>query len=385
MSRARSVFGWFVAASLLAHALWLLVLPAAHPRPSAFAHSNVEFSLVSEPATMPATAAARERDRSRRTPTQARPKTRTKSAAIDPPTAPPSAAEELRSHEPSGSSPELAAQRAPLDQAGPALPAPSPPQPPAAGLTPSAAGAKPPDLSARAAALTTRDLDAAPSNLCNPRASATAACVGAPTEASRNDELTQSLQTAARNVPHLTPREPPQLQRQADGSYRYEGHVFQAHVGLDGEVAFDDAAQLHANTIPISGGFDLYDAIEKHVLKKELYSAEKTWFLEQTAALREELSTKFRASEISRTKRALERELERVFSADSSLDQKHTAIFALWENCGEDAEAADVRVLVEDFVRRRLPRGSSLAFGEDELRRVNRERNGMRAFDPYKT
>jgi hypothetical protein len=396
MGRARSKVLWFLAASLLAHGLWLLTLPTARPRSTGRADHEVEFSLVSEPVAqkpLPPTAAE----------SKARKKPGRRPGAVVK-LAPPSAAEmPARSEPPSPATraetpdpgPELATQervppaqsdrvasgpveaaRAPAETSNEA---PSPPQP-------SAAGGKPPDLSAHAAALSFNDLSAAPSSVCNPRMNQPAGvCASTPTEASRNDELRRSLQTAARAVPHLAPREPPHLQRQADGSYRYDGHVFQANVGLDGEVAFEDAAQLHANPLPLGGGFDLYDAIEKHVLKKELYSAEKTWFLEQTVALREELATQFRASEWSRTKRALERELDRIFAADSGMAEKHAAIIALWENCGEDAEAAHVRALVEDFIRRRLPRGSSLAFSDDELRRVNRERVGMRAFDPYRT
>lgn len=197
--------------------------------------------------------------------------------------------------------------------------------------------------------------------------------------------LQHSLEASARTLRHLSPRPPPRLRRQNDGSYRYQGISFNAHVERSGHVAFEEVKGSAALApLAIVGTFDLTDTIEHELLGKERYSSEKRWFLEQTAALRAELADSARAEERMAGRRALELELERIVSDPATgSEQKRAQVFALWQECGDDEQARQTQRSVEAFVRRRMPQGSRLGYAEDELRHLNETRIGLRAFLPY--
>jgi hypothetical protein len=245
------------------------------------------------------------------------------------------------------------------------------------------------NLSARAAALTlnsaVRDLPAARCSA--ERAAQSPATCAASEEAAAQATLDRNLQAAASNIPHLKAREKPVLKPRSDGSYDYDGHVYRARVLRDGQVEFADngtQAELRPSLIPFKVTGDISDLVERHVLGKELYSAEKLWFLDQTRELRDKLATAYRLEEAARARRELEKQLQRILE-DRALDaaQKHGALFALWQDCGDDGQAEATRRQVESFVQRFMPRGSDLGFTQDELDRMNAQRAGMRQFRPY--
>lgn len=285
--------------------------------------------------------------------------------------------------------------------AQPAEPAPSalsineqPAQPSAAEpAQPTAAASAPAtlNLSARAAALTLQPAapSSTPSDRCNPGRSATAAnsCSPSELEHSAQAELTRNLRAAASSVPHLAAREKPRLQARSDGSYDYDGHVFSARVGRDGQVAFADSGtqvELRPSLIPFKATGDIGDMVDKLVLGKELYSAEKLWFLEQTRELREKLAAAYRLEEAARARRELEKELQHILNDRLlGLAQKHGAVFTLWQDCGDDDQAEHTRRQVEAFVQRFMPRGGELGFEQAELERFNAQRAGLRQFRPY--
>jgi outer membrane biosynthesis protein TonB len=246
------------------------------------------------------------------------------------------------------------------------------------------------DLSAhRAAASMIDDLEM-PVRICNPRGVTNdqGACKPEDLAARAQRELDSSLRQAANAPAYRQKREPPELHRQGDGTYRYDGHVFSARIRDDGQVEFaDGAAGLDGPStigIGVAGHFDLNDAIEG-AMGKERYTAEKRWFLEQTVELRDKLAASARNRERFQARRLLERALERILSA-SELDAPHKRerVLGLWEDCGDDAEAADTRRIVEVFVRTRMPEGSDLGFTKSELERFNRGRSGATAFNPYR-
>jgi hypothetical protein len=309
---------------------------------------------------------------------------------------------------PAAAAPEPSAARPrPLPHRGPAKPvqpeqpaaadsaAPEAPAAPAVAEAPTPAPrpAQPqpvPDLSPRRAAVASYDTLSNPPSICNPPAADGGACQPGPRDSLAQDRLNQSLRQSARSLAHLATREPPALHRQADGSFRFDGHVFTAKIEPDGQVRFADGAAATvdgpATTIGpgVSGRFDLNDAIVRG-MGGELYSAEKRWFLEQTEELRAQLADAARARERAASRRYLQRELERILAA-RELDpgQKHARVFALWQDCGDDAESADARQIVEVFVRVHMPAGTALGFSPEELERWNAARRGMRPFDPYR-
>jgi hypothetical protein len=283
---------------------------------------------------------------------------------------------------------QVPSQIAPAEIAvGPAEPE-AVPQPSAAA-TPAPAN-KPLDLSPHRAAASMVDSLEMPS-ACTPRSGSngTASCPPVDRGAMAKQMLDETLRQAVRPA-YLARREPPQLHRQGDGTLRYDGRVFTARIGDDGHVEFVDGSSvsvdgLAKNGVGIAGRIDVNDMIERG-MGKELYTAEKRWFLEQTEELREKLTAAARTKERAEARRMLERALERILLArELDVSHKRQRILALWEDCGDDAESADTRRIVEAFVRTRMPEGSDLGFSREELERFNRGRSGSLAFEPYRS
>jgi hypothetical protein len=259
---------------------------------------------------------------------------------------------------------------------------------------PAAVSGKPIDLSPRAVALsvvppTAATPEPAPALHCSAdrQQNPTAACSDSGVEAHAQAELDRNLREIAKTIPHLKAREKPQLHRKSDGTYEYAGHVFVATIGRDGQVNFADGATKYAvqpSMMPVRITMDVND-LANSLQHKELYTAEKRWFLEQTAELRTKLADQFHAEEIARSHRVLEQELERILVADTSDAHKRASVFAVWQDCGEDGQAEDVRRIVEVFVRRRMPEGSALGFSLRDLAQLNAARSGMRPFAPYRS
>jgi hypothetical protein len=250
---------------------------------------------------------------------------------------------------------------------------------------------KRPSLSPRAAALSLDSFQSAAAMRCADRAptAGPSECATATADAGHAAQaaLENDLNTVAHVVPHLRRRERPQLKRRSDGSYAHDGHVFSAVVHPDGQVEFTDKgseAELHPSLVPVQVAFDVNDFVERAVSGRELYSAEKQWFLEQTRELREQLATDARRRELQESNRALERTLQNVLG-DRALSraQKHDAVFLLWQDCGEDGQAKATRKVVNSFVKRYMPKDSEEGFLADELEHFNATRKGLQKFEPY--
>jgi hypothetical protein len=172
------------------------------------------------------------------------------------------------------------------------------------------------------------------------------------------------------------------LKRDADGGYQYNGPLIHAHIAKDGLVSFDDHM---ASVSPASGraSVDVQSAVEKYILKREVNSAEKRWFLDQTEQLRLQLGDAAHAEEMRVAKRTLEQELARIVHGAASPSEKRAALFEIWLGCGEDPESAAMRRVVESFIRGQLPAGSALGYDAAELERLNRGRPASARFDPY--
>jgi hypothetical protein len=372
----------FAALSLVLHIAWVWLAPSAPtpPRDRGPAWLDMELEVADRPAPSPIPETV---------PTES-------TAVAEPVAATPA-------HSPSTAAPSSPA-RASRQPATVRRAAPEPTATPSASPAPVAASTAPaavaqtterpiaPNISARAAAISFEAATPSDPLRCNAARGAQdrAACDRAEAEA-RNGAaqaaLSNDLKAVARLVPHLKPRDKPELRARSDGSYGYQGHVFEAVVREDGSVAFADKAvkaQVLSSSAPLTIVADINDVVERDVLGRELYSAEKQWFLDQTRELRGELSARFHAKEQQQARRALERALQEIVDGSAtSLQQKHAAIFALWLDCGEDDEARAHRRAVEGFVKRYLPAGSALAFQPEELQQLNAGRRRLQQFSPY--
>ncbi len=176
------------------------------------------------------------------------------------------------------------------------------------------------------------------------------------------------------------------LTLESDG-YHYNGPSFSAKIAMDGHVSLDDHSIRDFKGL--SGGFDITDLAMKG-RHQDPYRYEKEKFMENTAKLRAELTTKARRANLESSLAPLPGTLERVWSDLSRpARERRGTIYAMWrEAAGSDDEVGaagrKARGTIEAFIRDRLPEGSSDAYTDEELRRYN-ARTGAIRFDPYKT
>lgn len=364
----------FILLSVALHVVWAFSAPRSQPRQAAETRANEVKFTMAEPA---------------KTEEPPAPTVQPPEPPPEPVVVRPTRPKERERTRPAPAEPTLSI--ASIEPVQPATVAePAAPEVPAVE-TPAAPSGKGIDISPRAAALAfvPSQQPADDALRCSPerRLPSGESCVPNDAEGKAQAELTRNMRAIAQSAPHLKKRDKPQLQPRSDGTYDYSGHVFNARIGKDGQVSFGDdaaSASLQASLTPLRVVMDINDLAEA-AQKKELYTAEKRWFLEQTTELRNKLADAFRIEEAARTRRALEQELERILAAhDRNPTQKRADVFAVWQDCGEDGHAVQVRRIVEAFVQRRMPQDSELGFSVAELERLNKSRAGLRAFQPYR-
>ena len=149
---------------------------------------------------------------------------------------------------------------------------------------------------------------------------------------------------------YLSRREPPRLQRHRDGTYRYRGQAFKAIVEKDGSVVFDDGYRQGATV-----RFDITDAMMRR-RGEDPYRVEKKWFLEGTAAFRQELMERYRGKETLIALRKLRRLLLHI-SEDGMLSdqQKSVRVIAIFQDTADDEAGAAARSEIAEFVADRMP------------------------------
>ncbi len=175
------------------------------------------------------------------------------------------------------------------------------------------------------------------------------------------------------------------LTLEGDG-YHYNGPSFSAHIAMDGRVNFDE--HTIRDFKGLSGGFDITD-IAMRAKKQDPYRYEKERFMELTGKLRGELSARAQRDRLEASLASLPAHLESVWG-DTTLSAKdrRRILYQMWrEASGNDVDlgpaAKKARTTIEAFVRERLPAGTTDAFSDEELRKVN-GRPGVPKFDPYK-
>jgi hypothetical protein len=166
--------------------------------------------------------------------------------------------------------------------------------------------------------------------------------------------------------------------------YIYKGPQFSAAIHFDGSVSFDDKSVRDFNGT--SGTFDINDMMMRGK-KQDPYRAEKQKFMAATAEKRAELQKRAREAELRGALGQLPAHLSSVWS-DGRLNahQRRDVLYQMWREAasGEDdtgRAGAEARAIIEQFIRARLPAGSTDAFTADELTAYNRP--GRPKFAPY--
>ncbi|MDH5676597.1 MAG: hypothetical protein OEZ06_31055 [Myxococcales bacterium] len=201
--------------------------------------------------------------------------------------------------------------------------------------------------------------------------------------------LQQALRAAAADRPHVRRRPDPELERQVDGSYAYQGHAFSATIARDGSVHFEDRPAVTAELQPtfefLRFNFDIGDLIEGSLVGNTLYAAEKQHFLDRTETLRRELAEVDWQARRQRGLRTLRGQLVGIVDNEAATTaERRLAVFALWNDCSDDELGSEAQRLIEDFIRERMGQGTALGYSAVELAELNARRHGRREFAPYR-
>ncbi|HEY5948879.1 MAG TPA: hypothetical protein VIV40_25485, partial [Kofleriaceae bacterium] len=179
-----------------------------------------------------------------------------------------------------------------------------------------------------------------------------------------------------------------ELQPDGQGT-KADHHTFRAKFNPDGTIAsLDDKRNLRANKIPLSGEFDVTDAMmRRHGI--DPYSSYKLKVLDDTREERAAIGKRYRTQQLAQSKQLMQKNLERLWSVAQDLAARKQGLFELWDDCAEAGSAeliaggASARAHVIGFIRSKLPAGSTQAFTADELARFNKQRRSHATFSPY--
>lgn len=177
-------------------------------------------------------------------------------------------------------------------------------------------------------------------------------------------------------------RERPEVRRQPDGSFAYDGHRFRARIRPDGSVDFEDHGNASTNGFSASGSFDLTDAI-MGAAGQDPHAAERAWFMRNTRELRHRLEAEHRAEQNTRGLRLLRARVARMWtSGDGTESQRRFRIYSLWRETSDDDVGRSAREVIVAWIRENLPEGGDHAYTASELRQANAHPSGAR-FRPY--
>jgi hypothetical protein len=214
------------------------------------------------------------------------------------------------------------------------------------------------------------------------------------------------------------------LRRQRDGTLRYDAKKLTAVIREDGSVRFFEKLDVaaapgpfvgngrtaHQNavgdptlaevlrkwsinelpleptavpTLPLmSGTFDITAPLQR-LGGNDPLAHEKRCFLDDTRSLRESIAQEHRTLVEARALHALDQQLAAVLDDKRlNLIAKKRAIFELWADCSLE-NGGVARHRIESFVRAHMPRGSALAFSDDELDDLNSSIDAGERFLPY--
>ncbi len=375
-TRPGIAFGVFVA-SIAAHwvVLWALPHQVAQPAEADSRPAAVQFEIARRPPQAPATP--------RRPLDPGTAKAASSSAgAIEPPHA------SQRALGASASTPTPPSAEPP---GAPAAPSTARVPPPVATTAPKSA----PDLSPRAAAMSMLEPLSMQKPLSDELSQSEAGPTGDGVAFARQRSAELSADLAAAAVPTVARQRPPlELRRDPDGTCHFEGHSVHATILPDGGVIFEDlpprAQPQLGEPVPPKRPVTPEEAEAPQQLSLGVgvsgraVEAERKWFLRQTRDLRDELADTVRRQELARARTALRSELERIWcDPGKSPTARRRAIFERWDQTSADEIGQHGRDTVIDFIQRRIPEGTKLAYSTAELASLNARRQQHQPFEPY--
>jgi hypothetical protein len=172
-----------------------------------------------------------------------------------------------------------------------------------------------------------------------------------------------------------------------DGTYRWEGLTFVAHVDADGRIHFQDHGGW--TWVPMGASFDVTDWFMR-MRRDDPYRPAKQKVVDVTFGDRARLRA---AADATIMRAALDDLPQYLFAVwrerRVSRELRRRILFELWDECAEDGNALMVfggdqaRRTIEAFVRAHLPPEGPHAYTYQELERLNGARTSRARFSPY--
>jgi hypothetical protein len=181
-----------------------------------------------------------------------------------------------------------------------------------------------------------------------------------------------------------------ELQPDGQGT-KAEHHTFKTKFNPDGSVAsLDDKRNFRFHKIPLSGEFDITDAMMRHK-GIDPYASYKLKVLDETRDERVAIGKRYRTQQLAQSKQLMQKNLERLWAITSDAAARKQGLFELWDDCAETgsdelvAGGISARAYVVGFIRSKLPAGSTDAFTATELAHFNKQRKSRATFAPYES
>ena len=181
-----------------------------------------------------------------------------------------------------------------------------------------------------------------------------------------------------------------ELQPDGQGT-KADHHTFKAKFNPDGSVSsLDDKRNLRVNKIPLSGEFDITDAMMRRQ-GIDPYASYKLKVLDETRDERAAIGKRYRTQQLAQSKQLMQKNLARLWAMTSDVAARKQGLFELWDDCAETgsdelvAGGISARAYVVGFIRSKLPAGSTDAFTQAEMAHFNKQRKSRATFSPYES
>jgi hypothetical protein len=175
----------------------------------------------------------------------------------------------------------------------------------------------------------------------------------------------------------------PLTARPGGGAF-YDSPQFSATVAPDGTVTFHDHRLRYARRDAVLN-FDLSDEFSRELARGTLYRHEKANFLAATFRQRTDMAARAYAVRMRAALEELPARLDALW-ADTRYRrrERRRIIFLLWAEADRSSSVGrSADAIIEGWIRRRLPPGSSNAYSKSEMEALSRERPGLTPFSPY--
>jgi hypothetical protein len=169
--------------------------------------------------------------------------------------------------------------------------------------------------------------------------------------------------------------------RDAEDPYRY--HAIADPLGRDGLVrGLPPAPILVSSTVRM----DFVEEFARMMGGRSPYRHEQARFLAATSELRTRMAAETKARLVRQALAELPARLDALWAEPGYTGrEKRRVVFLLWQEVDPaDGDGAPAAAVIEDWVRKRLPRGGPQAYAADELAGLNAARRlGTPPFAPY--